>query len=319
MDEAVATGGAPVVEQALAALRLAVDVRPFPGLPDRSEELTGVVGIILDDPAGLTPEQRHTVEAFVGGGGLVLLALGPRAAAAPLGSTFEPILGQGVAWTDAARAVPDPSSAVAVLLGSAAGLEELGADRRATVAPADAATLESLVKWTDGAPLVARRPIGRGEAWVVTLPFSVEASDLPLRPAFLALLDAWVRAALEHAAPRRTEIGLPWKFPADAHVEVRGPDGPVLPERDQGGWRVMPEVLGSYDLSSYGKTERRVVMADPRELDLRPRAATPEATAETLGQRRGDVDVSAHLAILLLGLLAAEMGLRLYARRTSPA
>jgi hypothetical protein len=60
-------------------------------------------------------------------------------------------------------------------------------------------------------------------------------------------------------------------------------------------------------------------MADPRELDLRPRAATPEATAETLGQRRGDVDVSAHLAILLLGLLAAEMGLRLYARRTSPA
>jgi hypothetical protein len=181
------------------------------------------------------------------------------------------------------------------------------------------AALEPVVKWSDGAPLVARRPIGRGEAWVVTLPFSVDASDLPLRPAFLALLDAWVRAALEHAAPRRTEIGLPWKFPADAHVEVRGPGGPVALERDEGGWRVMPEVLGSYDLSSYGKTERRVVMADARELDLRPRAATPESTAETLGQRRGDVDVSAQVAILLLGLMAAEMGLRLYARRTSPA
>jgi hypothetical protein len=318
-DEAVATGGAPVVEQALAALRLAVDVRPIPGLPDRAEELAGVVGIVLDDPTGLTPEQRHTVEAFVGGGGLVLLALGPRAAAAPLGSTFEPILGQGVAWTDAGRAVPDPATAVAALLGSAASLEELGADRRATIAPADVAALEPLVKWTDGAPLVARRPLGRGEAWLVTLPFSVDASDLALRPAFLALLDAWVRAALEHAAPRRTEIGLPWKFPADARVEVRGPDGPVVPERDEGGWRVMPEVLGSYDLTSYGKTERRVVMADARELDLRPRAATPEATAETLGQRRGDVDVSAQVAILLLGLMAAEMGLRLYARRTSPA
>jgi hypothetical protein len=278
-----------------------------------------VVGIILDDPAGLTPEQRHTVEAFVGGGGVVLLALGPRAAAAPLGSTFEPVLGQGVAWTEAARVAPDPASATAVLQGSAGGLEDLGAERRATIAPVDAAAFEALVKWSDGAPLVARRTVGRGEAWVVTLPFSVDASDLPLRPAFLTLLDAWVRAAVEHTAPRRTEVGAPWRFPPDAHVEVRGPTAPVTPERDDRGWRVTPEVLGSYDLSIYGKTERRVATPDVRELDLRPRSAAPEATAETLGQRRGAVDVSAQVAFVLLALLAAEMGLRLYARRTSPA
>ena len=48
-----------------------------------------------------------------------------------------------------------------------------------------------MAKWTDGALLVGRRPVGRGEAWVVTLPFSVDASDLTLRPAFLSLLAGW--------------------------------------------------------------------------------------------------------------------------------
>ncbi len=63
--EAVATGGAPIVEQALSSLKLDTDVRPLPAMPDRVEDLDGALGIVLDDPAGLTPEQRHALAAFL--------------------------------------------------------------------------------------------------------------------------------------------------------------------------------------------------------------------------------------------------------------
>jgi hypothetical protein len=314
-DESVATGGPPVVEQALSALQLDVDLRSFPALPDRPEDLATALGIILDDPPGMTPEQRHTVEAFLGKGGLVLLALGPHAAAAPLGATFEPILGQSVAWESADRVEADPATAVSSLLGSAAGLEGLGAARRAVLAPADVAGAEALAKWTDGAPLVARRVVGRGEAWLVTLPFSVDASDLPLRAAFLGLLDAWVAAAREHASPTRTEVATAWKFPGALRVEARGPAGPVSPSREGGVWRVVPDVVGEYEVTVDGHAERRIATPVPRELDLRPRAAAPATAEEPTGVRRGAVDASGPIAMALLALMAIEMALRQLARR----
>ncbi len=317
-DEAVATGGAPVVEQALSALKLDVDIRALPALPDRPDDMASAIGVILDDPPGMTPEQRHALEGFMARGGVVLLALGPHAAAAPLGATFEPILAQGVGWTDAARVEADPASAVASLLGSAAGLGGLGAPRRASLASTDASAMEALAKWNDGAPLVARRPVGRGEAWVVTLPFSVDASDLPLRPTFLALLDAWVRVAREHATPLRTDVGAAWRFPGALRVDVRGPAGPVVVAKEgpeDGVWRAAPDRIGEYQVVVDGKEERRVVAPLVRELDLRPRGAAAAAAGEGLGRRSGAVDVSGQVALALLALVAVEMALRLYSRR----
>jgi hypothetical protein len=317
-DESVATGGPPVVEQALSALQLDVDVRSFPALPDRPEELAGALGVVLDDPPGMTPEQRHTIEAFLDKGGLVLLALGPHAAAAPLGATLEPVLAQAVAWMNADRAEVDPATAVSALLGPAAGLEGLGAPKRATLAPADVARAEALVKWNDGAPFVARRAMGRGEAWLVTLPFSVDASDLPLRAAFLGLLDAWVRAARERASPTRSEVATAWKFPGASRVEVQGPAGPIAAVREDGVWQVVPDLAGEYEVTVDGadrRAERRIATPIERELDLRPRASAPAATGEQAGLRRGAVDASGSIALVLLALMAAEMGLRLYARR----
>ena len=54
--ETVATGGPPIAEQALSALQLDFDVRPIPAFPDRAEDLAGALGVLLDDPPGLTPE-----------------------------------------------------------------------------------------------------------------------------------------------------------------------------------------------------------------------------------------------------------------------
>ena len=314
-DEAVVTGGAPIVEQALAALKLEVDLRPIPALPDRSEDLAGDLGIVLDDPDGFTPEQRHALGAFLDGGGLVLLALGPHAAAAPLGASFEPLLSRAASWSDAAVTGADAATATGPLVESARSLADLSAPRRATLAPEDVAAFEALVKWTDGAPLVARRAIGRGEAWLVTLPFSVDKSDLALRPAFLALLDAWMRVARERAAPKRTEVGTPWRFPGARQIEAQGPAGPLAPTRDDGVARIVPPLVGAYRLTVDGKAEARVAAPDPRELDLRPRPAASGAAGAGVGEERAKVDISGEIALLLLAAVAGELALRLWSRR----
>jgi len=318
-DEAVATGGAPIVEQALSALKIDLDVRPIPAFPDRAEDLAGHLGVLLDDPPGFTPEQRHALSTFLDGGGVVLLALGPHAAAPPLGASLDPVLAHPVAWSDTKSPGADTTSGVDELAESARTLDDLGASRRATLAPDDAARFDPLVRWADGAPLVARRAIGRGEAWIVTLPFSVDDSDLALRPAFLALLDAWVKAARERAAPKRTDVGTPWPFPGAHDVEVRGPAGPLAVERDERGLRVVPPRVGAYTLVVDGKTETRVAAPEVRELDLRPRAAASTASGGGVGERRASVDISGEVAIALLGLLAVEMALRAWSRQRAAA
>jgi hypothetical protein len=314
-DEAVATGGAPIVEQALSALKLDVDVRPIPAFPDRAEDLAPDLGVLLDDPPGLTPEQRHALTAFLDGGGVVMVALGSHAAAAPLGASLEPLLGHAVGWGENRSSGADPASAVGELAEPARSLTGLDAARRAALAPEDVSAFEPLVKWADGAPLVARRAVGRGEAWLVTLPFSVDASDLALRPAFLALLDAWVRTARERAAPKRSEVGTTWTFPGAHGVDVRGPAGPVAVAREDGVPRAVPPLVGAYRIVVDGRAETRVAAPDARELDLRPRAAASAAAGAGLGERRASVDVSGQVALALLGLLALEMALRAWSRR----
>ena len=332
-QEAVVTGGAPIVEQALSSLKLDIDVHPLPAMPDRVEDLDGALGVVLDDPAGLTPEQRHALAAFLDRGGEVLLALGPRAAVAPLGATLEPVLARPIAWTETSQAGVDVTSVLGPMAESAESLTQLGAPRRAVVAPEDAAAFEVLVKWGDGAPLVARRDIGRGEAWVVTLPFSVEASDLTLRPAFLSLLDAWAERARRHASPARTDVGTTWRFPGAHDVVASGPGGAAIPVETpsvegapsslfggvEGGAAsptMTPGLLGAYRVTVDGHVETRVAAPVESELDLRPRPIAPRgAGAEAIGERRASVDASGDVALALLALMAIEMGLRLWTRR----
>jgi hypothetical protein len=314
-DEAVATGGAPIVEQALSALKLDVDVRPIPVFPDRAEDLVGHVGVLLDDPPGLTPEQRRALGTFLDGGGVVLVALGPHAAAAPLGASLEPLLTRPVSWTETRSIGADPTSAVGELSEPARSLEDVAAPRRAAIDPQDASAFEPIVRWSDGAPLVGRRVMGRGEAWIVTLPFSVEASDLALRPAFLSLLDAWVRSARERIAPKRSDVGTTWRFPGARTVEAQGPSGAIPVTWDEGVAHLAPPLLGTYRVVVDGKTEVRVAAPDARELDLRPRPLAPTTQADAMGERRAAVDVSGQVALALLGLVAMEMALRVWSRR----
>ncbi|HWX09869.1 MAG TPA: hypothetical protein VNY33_07815, partial [Gaiellaceae bacterium] len=313
--EAVATGGAPIVEQALASLKLETDVRPLPAMPDRVEDLDGALGVVLDDPSGLTPEQRHALGAFLDRGGVVLLALGPHAAAAPLGATLEPVLAHPIAWSETTQPGGSSASATGPLSEAADSLTRLEAPRRAVLAPEDSAALEAMALWTDGALLVGRRPMGRGEAWVVSLPFSVDASDLTLRPAFLSLLAGWADQARAHAVPARSDVGTTWKFLGAHDVEVTGPAGVLVPSREDGVASLTPSLLGSYRVKVDGRTETRVAAPDERELDLRPRPATSATPGEAIGERRASIDASGEVALALLALMALEMALRLWQRR----
>ncbi len=317
-DETAVTGGPPVVEQALSALRVDLAARPLPAVPDQASDFSGILGLVVDDPPGFTPEQRHALAGFLDGGGVLLLALGPRAAAAPLGATLEPVLEHATTWTDA-KVKGVAKDAPTELLGEATrSLVDLDATHRTVLAPSDVTAIEDLVPWSDGAPLVAKRAVGQGEAFVTTLPFALDASDFALRPAFLSLLDTFVATTHAHAAPRRAEVGASWTLPASAS-HATGPGGAIDLVREGGRAKLSPPLVGAYHVTIDGKDELRVAAPAPRETDLRPRRAKTETSASSLGATQAKVDVSGQIAVALLALLLAELVLRLRAQRSSPS
>lgn len=314
-DETAVTGGPPVVEQALAALRTDFATRPFPAVPDQASDFGGVLGLIVDDPPGFTPEQRKALATWVDGGGVMLLALGGHAAAAPLGATLAPALDHALTWWASPSVKGASKDASTDLLGEATrSLADLGAAKRATLAAEDIASLEVLIPWSDGAPLVARKSVGRGEVWLTTLPFALDASDLPLRPAFLALLDAFVTATHAHAAPRRSDVGATWTLPASA-THATGPGGVAPLVRDAGRVKLTPSLIGAYHVTVAGHDELRVASAIAKETDLRTRRVKSPADTSRLGATQAQVDASSSIAVALLVLMLAEIVLRLRARR----
>jgi hypothetical protein len=299
-----------VIEQALAALHVDMAVRPIPQVPDRREDTAPFAAIIVDDPPGFTPEQRHALSSFVESGGVLLVALGRRAAAAPLGANFEPLLGHAVGWDSSPAAGVDAASGASFFGEAASSLADLAPKGRAKLAEQDVSAYEPLLKWSDGAPLIGRHARGRGDVWMSTLPFSVETSDLALRPGFLALLDAFVTEAKQRATPRRGDVGTPWVFAGARQVEAQGPSGPISATRDDGILRIVPVLAGAYRVSIDGNKELRVAAPLAREIDMRPRAVASSATSSALGGGVAIVDVSWMVALGLLGLVAAELFLR---------
>lgn len=306
----VATGGPPAVEQALAALELGVSVRALPAVPDTSEEIAPFAGMLIDDPPGLTPESREVVRKWLESGAVGLVALGPRSAAAPLGASLEPFVAGGVRWENRAPAGVDPKTS-ATLGMSADSLADLRATGRALLEATAVQDSEAIIRWSDGAPWLVRRTVGRGTAFALSLPMNPETSDLVLRPGFLALLANVVDAAGARGGSRRVEAGTAWFFPKESTVEVAASFGVVQAGESDGRRRVVPAVAGRYDLRIDGLVESRFASIPEREIDLRRRRVAAAAMAPGGGATTAWIDLSHYVAFALLGLLAAEMVVRL--------
>ncbi|WP_437335740.1 VWA domain-containing protein [Sorangium sp. So ce394] len=324
----VETGGPPPLEQALSALDLDAQIRPLPSVPEHADELAAHAGLIVDDAPGFTPEVRRSLAAWVERGGVALLTLGQRAAAAPLGAGFEPLVPGVVRWSASPARGVDPATA-GWLGPSAASLADVAPRGRATLGAEASEGAEVLARWSDGAPFLVRRPLGRGVVLFMTLPLSTEESDVALRPAFLSLLDGFVGAARARGGARRLAAGETWTFDGYRDVKVER----VKVDRAEGSagrealpvveverrLRVSPPLAGLYELTLDGERSTRVVSVPEREIDLRPRRVAESARAAELGGMSASIDGSPYVALLLLALLAAELLLRALGGRREAA
>lgn len=319
----VETGGAPPVEQAFSALDLDLQLRPLPSVPDHEGELARLTALVIDDAPGLTPQVRRSLASWVEKGGSLLVALGPSSAAAPLGASFDPLVPGVLRWASSPVKGAEPSSA---FLGpSAASFDDLAPEGRIEL-PAEALSgAETLVAWSDGAPLLARRPFGRGSVYVLTLPLSTAQSDLVLRPAFLALLDRFVDAATTRGGPSRVDVGQSFRFDGAKEARVAflppGEDPRPVDVSREGSRLLAPAAFaGLYQVDLDGEVSRRVATIPEAEIDLTPRGVQGSARASTLGGVKSSIDASPYVALALLGLLALELFLRsLHTRRAAPA
>lgn len=310
--EQIATGGAPLLEQALHALSSTAPVRPLSELPREASELDDVAALFVDDPPGLTPETRGALDTWLGTGAVAALFLGQHAQDTQLGETLEPFARGAVAWEVLGKAQGADVASFGWLGVEAQSLAELAPKGRALLDTALLPGSEVVGRWSDGKVLVARQERGRGLLYTIGLPVSVEVSDLSLRPGFLALLDHMVGEALRRRSPRSSEAGSEWWFPGSGKLQITLSNGTPLALREAGEQRVAtPDTTGRYEITLNGVSETRFITLPADEVLATSKQELPAAWRESKGAGTARVDASPELGWLLLALLAVEMGIRL--------
>jgi len=311
------TGGTTLLEQALAALGN-VSVRPLPVVPDEGRELESHAALVLDDPAGLTPEARAALHTWVERGGVAVALLGPRATLAQLGSTLEPFAQGAVRWEVTSAHGLDPTSAS--WIGSEAeSLKELSPRGRARFEVSESSRARVVARWDDAVPFMIELNRGRGLLWTLGLPSSVDHSDFALRPGFVALLSQLAEQAAHRKGQKSTLAGVPWSFPAGSSIEVVGPNGreevrDVQRPEGRSEKVVLPGVAGRWQLRIDGEPELRVVTLSAEEITARPSAPAEAETRGAGAQSDLRIDASPELALVALGFAFVELLLRWYGR-----
>ncbi len=307
-DQGEPMGGAPVVEQALAALDKGVNVRPLSVLPDQASELDAYALILLDDPPGTSPEAREALTRFVEGGGVAVALLGPHVESTKLGSTLEPFARGSVRW----ERDPSPRGAdvasIAWLGTEGKSLSDLALHGRAVLDPGAEATV--LATLNDGAPFVIERRLGAGRVFTVTVPSSLDESDFALRPGFVALVAHVLDVAEQCRGVRQSVAGASWRF-EDDRTRIDGPEGAVeLHETPEQGRVATPAVRGTYRVTTPRGAELRTVTLDPTEILTPPRPPGAAVDQRAGHERESYHDLSTETAAALLAVLALELALR---------
>jgi hypothetical protein len=315
------TGGPPIVEQVVSALNLQVQIRPLSTLPDRAEDMAGLSLLVVDDIPGLTPGQRRDVAAWVRKGGVLLLTLGPSAAHAPLGSGFSPMLEGLVRWTkNAPKGIERDSDQF--FKESFDGLDDIAPKGRARLDLGPDNPFEIIAKWSDGAPFLLQKKLGRGVVNVLTVPLDPTQCDFTLRIGFLHLVHHVVSTARALVGTARTDVGKTWTFDGFDEVGVkRFGQGDVMDpievitSPNGRTKRVAPNLIGLYELTLDDSKTTRVAAMSETEVDTRPREIGDKQQGESLGGVEASVDISHYIAIALLALMLAELIVRMLSPR----
>lgn len=313
VQDRVPTGGAPLVEQALHAMDLGVELTPMATLPEPREDLDPFALLILEDVPGFTPSQRRELGAWVERGGVALATLGPRAASAPLGSSFGALVPALVRW----RVSPVKglaSGREAFFADASDGLDDLAPRGRASLELESGLTdVKTMAEWQDGAPFLLERRLGRGLVWATTLPLGASTSDFGLRPALFALLERLAAEARSRAGTGRVIVGGSIAVPDGVRAaRFVAHDGKVttLSLASPAPSELSASRAGRYELDAGGATSSRVASLDEREFSAAP-LELPEALAGVGGDGgTPSVDVSSEVALVLLALLVVELLLR---------
>ncbi|MEP7048882.1 MAG: BatA and WFA domain-containing protein [Pseudomonadota bacterium] len=312
------TGGPPVLEQALRALDGNAEVHPVALLPDDPNEFHGNGLLLLDDPGGITPEARSALVAFVEQGGVAVAFLGPRAEQTPLGATLEPFVHGAVHWEVKTPSNIDEAS-LAWLGPDAASMQDLALRGRAGLGTSDLLGARILATFSDHQPFLTERALGAGALFNVALSTSVEHSNFPLRPAFLALLDYFLNEARSRRGAMQSVAGVDWLFPRNASVSIEGPHGPLAVHEQAGapgGTQKVatPALTGRYAVRVDDKHEERVVTLEPSEILALPQKPPASVSRARAAGNTGSVDASPEIGFIALALLALELGLRVVRR-----
>jgi len=309
----LAAGGAGSDEARL------IDTRVVPAAEFDAADLAGVATVVLCDVPQLPDPVADALGSWVLSGGGLLIAPGTRIEAgwynrwrAPGGSKVLPLVYDGLEVTDPEK--PPVMAALTTFRHPALSVvsEAKRSDLGKTLAHAYWKIRENeervLARWSNGDPLLAAHPVGRGEVIQLGFGLGPESTTLPARLAFLPFLHELV---YHLAAPRRPQLNLrpsarlDLPFPVGKNATALGPDNqarPVVRTKIEGenkgvhegrstrlsvGGDIVPgvwTVSGQVPAAFVDETGRApfVVTANPAEGDMEP---LTDAEIATLGER----------------------------------
>jgi hypothetical protein len=281
--------------------------------------------VVLSNPGALSPSFESALAAYVSAGGSVLVALGTAAAARV------PVFGEAIQETHHYSGSPARSIGVGDidLSQSWAGDTALWAGVKFFYAQrVDEAHAQVVVRLTDRTPLLLEKRIGEGRVLVLSSGLEGLTNDLPLHPAFVALI-AQLAAHLSSLPLGGAVHVVDSLLPLHTAEEAGGAAGAGVEVIDPSGQRPLsltdaaraPSLrlsqAGFYQLRrANGREELIAVNIDPRESDLAPiaeedlalwqhRAAPPDATVPQALAPTRQQPYPLWWFILLLALAAA--------------
>jgi len=303
---------------------LAFELKTINGAALDDEDFDDYEFVVVADAAAIDAQAEDRLRDYVGGGGGLLLALGPRSQTltevpvtahqfAASGSRLGQRSGTGIAV-----------GAIDTSHPALVGLDTIRAARFNGHAAIEETTDDRvLIRLENGDPLLLERPLGNGRLLVYTSSLDREWNDLPKEPAFVAFV-AGLSDYLLGGAGFTNEAALGSTLALQAMGmsggQIFDPDGESALQF--GGTDVLLDKLGFYELVGGGRRELVAVNFDVRESDLTSADAetlmrwqnlghAAEAGAATQGAVVERVQVPIGLWLLVLVFLAAvvESGL----------